>query len=37
LDEKGIKINGQVVEDPNTVVNVGDVLQKGKFNFAKAK
>lgn len=37
LEEKGVKINGAVAEDVTTTVSSGDVLQKGKFNFAKAK
>lgn len=37
LEEKGVKINGAVIEDVATDVKSGDVLQKGKFNFAKAK
>ncbi len=37
LDEKGIKINGVVVEDTTTTLKNGDILQKGKFNFAKVK
>lgn len=37
MDEKGVKVNGTVVEDVATTVKSGDVLQKGKFNFAKAK
>lgn len=36
LEEKGVKINGVVVEDITTEVKNGDVIQKGKFNFAKA-
>lgn len=36
LEEKGVKINGAVVEDMTTEVKSGDVIQKGKFNFAKA-
>ena len=35
LDEKGIKINGVTIEDPATLLNTGDVVQKGKFNFVK--
>lgn len=37
LEEKGVKINGTVVEDMSTTLSSGDVLQKGKFNFAKVK
>lgn len=37
MEEKGIKINGTVIEDVATTVKSGDVLQKGKFNFAKVK
>ncbi|MEN9604994.1 MAG: tyrosyl-tRNA synthetase, tyrosyl-tRNA synthetase, partial [Candidatus Parcubacteria bacterium] len=37
LEEKGIKVNGTVVEDGTTTLKAGDILQKGKFNFAKVK
>ncbi len=37
ITEKGIKINGLVVSSPDTLVKSGDVIQKGKRFFAKAK
>lgn len=35
IEQGGVKIDGEVVKDFNYQVKVGEVLQKGKFNFLK--
>jgi len=35
IDQKGVKINGKVIEAYDSVVSVGNVVQSGKRNFIK--
>ncbi len=37
IDQKGIKINGNIAESLDTQVDKGSVIQKGKINFIKIK
>ncbi len=35
LEQKGIKVNGEIIEALDTIVDKGAVIQKGKINFIK--
>ena len=37
IEQKGVKVNNDVVEDMNLVVKAGDIIQKGKRFFVKVK
>jgi tyrosyl-tRNA synthetase len=37
LEQKGIKINGEIVQDQNYILKSGDIVQKGKLTFFKIK
>ncbi|MEN9557644.1 MAG: hypothetical protein RL141_13 [Candidatus Parcubacteria bacterium] len=35
VEQRGVKVSGEVVEDPKAIVSAGQVIQKGKRHFVK--
>lgn len=35
LSQRGVKVNGKVITDPEIILKKGDILQKGKLNFIR--
>lgn len=35
IEQKGVKVNQEIVSDQNLILKSGDILQKGKINFLK--